>query len=123
MRERLELLSSSRLGLFNANIETASYSLQKGAAGLSPIAANAYPEIYAKACRADSISVANENVMNGLDVLISHKYPYSAKRFLQLRGLPINLFCRRTCEQWTEQDEIRLKKGFAKIVPGSIVGR
>ena len=46
LRERLQILEGSELGLYNANAQTLLYSLRMGADGYSSVMANFHPEIY-----------------------------------------------------------------------------
>lgn len=98
--QKIEVLEGSACRLYNANTATALFSLDAGAAGLSPIGANFYPEIYSHFLRAYRNGAERNflkdihqrlTVMEGIAV---QSYPASAKIFLQKRGLKILPQCR-----------------------------
>ncbi len=98
IQAKLEAIRGTPLGLFNAHTPTALASLQSGAAGLSPIAANYYPGLYAWLCahHADCPRQAQDlqrslTLMEG--VARAH-YPTAAKAFLRDGGLPVGTRCR-----------------------------
>jgi 4-hydroxy-tetrahydrodipicolinate synthase len=95
IRSRLSVSSTSPLGIYNAHTPTGLPSLREGAAGLSPIGANFYPELYSYICahaekeRSPDL-VRVEQFLLANDALLHANYPFSAKWFLQRRGLPIS---------------------------------
>ncbi len=94
---RSAAVAGSSLGLFNAHTPTALVSLRAGAAGLSPIGANAFPELYARLCQPDLPPEAAERLQARLvliDALIRNNYPGTVKRLLQRRGLSLTDRCR-----------------------------
>jgi len=101
---KLLQIDGSMLRLYNANTQSALCSLQAGAAGLSPIAANAYPEFFTWLCTHYATHPVEaqemQQMLTLLETNISLQYPASAKVILQQRGLPITTTCRnRTLEQ------------------------
>ncbi|MFC1996803.1 dihydrodipicolinate synthase family protein [Chloroflexota bacterium] len=98
VRFKIEAVRNTPLGLFNANTPTALTSLQNGAAGLSPISANYFPELFSWLC--DSFHDCSEKtrslqrMLTLMESITPVKYPASAKYFLQQRGLPIHTKCR-----------------------------
>jgi 4-hydroxy-tetrahydrodipicolinate synthase len=73
-------------------------SLNDGAAGLSPIAANCYPEVFSWLCanhRArPALAGRVQRVLRVLEPAVCVQYGVSAKRFLALRGVPIGPYAR-----------------------------
>lgn len=101
---KLAVLDESPLRLYNAHTQSALLSLQAGAAGLSPIAANCYPEFFHWLCThfvsQPTAATAMQQMLTLLEINVSMQYPASAKWLLQRRGLPITTTCRvRTLEQ------------------------
>jgi 4-hydroxy-tetrahydrodipicolinate synthase len=102
------------LALFNADTTTAMASLEAGFQGLSPISANFYPELYSyllKEYFANGRSQKLDNLQAVLTMMdrVSHSfYPYSAKLFLQRRGLSITAFSRIYCDALQNVDDLRL---------------
>jgi 4-hydroxy-tetrahydrodipicolinate synthase len=98
--EKIAAAANSSLAFYDAHTPNALASLQAGAAGLSAIAGNFYPEIMVWLC--DHAQDANEaaNVawlqaeLTAVDPLIHEAYPMSAKYFLQKRGLPVRTISR-----------------------------
>jgi 4-hydroxy-tetrahydrodipicolinate synthase len=98
-RSRLSASGASPLGLYNAHTPTGVQSLKDGAAGLSPIGANFYPELYSYICAQVKKEAAPEFVLVeqfllANDALLHASYPFSAKWFLQGRGLPMSTHTR-----------------------------
>lgn len=97
IRERLEIISGSQLGLYNANSATLLETLRAGAAGFSGVMANMHPEIYAWLCEhkdhknADIVQAA----LSTAAFIERQVYPVCAKYHLNaIEGLPITTFCR-----------------------------
>ncbi|MBX3014935.1 MAG: dihydrodipicolinate synthase family protein [Caldilineaceae bacterium] len=104
IRAKLEQLAGSALQLYNANTQSALVSLQAGAAGISPIAANVYPEFFTWLCANYASQPAEAQAVQWLLTLweanVSLQYPASAKWLIQQRGVPITTACRsRALEQ------------------------
>jgi len=94
-------------GLFDAYAVNAVASLEAGAAGLSCIQGNFFPELIVWLCNhfndADSVDQVNkvqQFLVDHMDV-IHHAYPVVAKYYLQKRGLPISTFTRTHTEDFT----------------------
>lgn len=98
IRTKLAATAGTPLHLYNANTQSAMQSLSDGAAGLSPIAANCYPELFAWLCNhfQDRTAEADDlqRMLRLMEAVVNLQYPASAKHFLQLRGLPIRTRCR-----------------------------
>jgi 4-hydroxy-tetrahydrodipicolinate synthase len=86
------------LGLFNAHVMTALTALRAGAAGVSPVAGNCYPFLFAWLCRhwqdrpAEAERLAQQ--LSALDAQACCRYFLGGKLYLQLLGLPISTRCR-----------------------------
>ena len=107
-------VKGTNFGVYNADTSTALDSLDSGSRGISPISANFYPELYTY--------LLNEYFANGrteslnrlhafltmMDRVTHSFYPYSAKLFLQKRGLKIEINTRIPTETLTNVDHIRL---------------
>lgn len=100
IRAKLGVISGTNLSLYNANTTTALTSLGSGAAGISPIGANLYPELYAFLIQSfhklgESEQLAHLNAqLDMMDAIVDQGYPFSAKFFLKARRLPIGTTCR-----------------------------
>jgi len=113
IKEKLEIAKNSSLELYDAHTPNALQSLQAGAKGISCIAGNFYPEMFAWMCRnIDDPSLQEEvkwlqSELTRTDSLISQGYPISAKYFLQKRGVPIDTYTRTGKSKLTvEQQQI-----------------
>jgi 4-hydroxy-tetrahydrodipicolinate synthase len=98
IQAKLAALQGTPLRLYNANTHSALPSLYDGAAGLSPIAANWHPELFAWLCayfHDRPVEAHNlQRMLRLMEAVVSIQYPASAKLFLQGRGLPIQPGCR-----------------------------
>lgn len=100
IHQKIEALKGSNCSLFNANTATSLTSLEMGAAGLSPIGANFYPELYTRLFEEHKISGPTKSLkklndqLNLMDAIASQCYPYSAKLFLQFRKQKLSTTCR-----------------------------
>jgi 4-hydroxy-tetrahydrodipicolinate synthase len=94
-------------GLYDAYAVNAVASLEAGAAGLSCIQGNFFPELIAWLCDHFNDIHANGNVtkvqefLTGHMEVIHHAYPLVAKYYLQKRGIHINTFTRTPTEAFT----------------------
>src|SRR6478735_4234512 len=94
-------------GLYDAYAVNAVASLQAGAAGLSCIQGNFFPELIVWLCDHfndmndnGSINKVQEFLADNMEV-IHHAYPVVAKYFLQKRGINISTFSRTNTETFT----------------------
>ena len=112
MQAKLEAIQDTPVALFNAHTPTALSSLQSGAAGVSPIAANYYPGLYAWLCahHADQPDHARavQRSLSVMEGLAGRYYPTAAKAFLQARGLPIGTRCRAQYAALSANDHMLL---------------
>lgn len=120
IRARLSLSEDSLLALYNAHTPTGVESLRDGAAGLSPIGANFYPELYSyvydNALKEESIKFTEvKQFIEDNDPLLHSLYPFSAKWFLQQRGLPITTHTRTRLPKAQKEEMIRLQELLATM--------
>ncbi len=113
IQEKIRVTQYSPMSIFNANTPTAMASLLAGADGLSPVAANYYPELYVHLMNLmDQQKGESEYLGNLLTMLDSFSdgtyYPLSAKLFLQKRGLNILPVTRRNLPALQLQDYMKL---------------
>jgi 4-hydroxy-tetrahydrodipicolinate synthase len=110
IQAKLEAIQPTRLGLFNAHQPTALESLKCSAAGVSPTAANFYPELFVWLCKHHQRQAAADlqERLNEMTPITTLQYPSSAKYFLQKRGLPITTRCRSRNERLTEETIAKL---------------
>jgi 4-hydroxy-tetrahydrodipicolinate synthase len=112
IRAKLLELAGTPLGFFNANTPTALMSLQNGAAGISPIGANYYPQLYARLFAAFPYEMAVardlQRMLSIMEGVASTKYPAGAKRYLAKLGLPIGPRCRVPMPDFTPHDDAML---------------
>ena len=106
--------AGSRLALFNANTPTALQSLKDGAAGLSPIGANFFPELFCYLYdhafeEHTEVAARVHRFLSVSDLVVHALYPYSAKWFLQQRGLPIAAITRQPVPRAVYDELIRLR--------------
>jgi 4-hydroxy-tetrahydrodipicolinate synthase len=87
-------------------------SLQNGAAGVSPIGANYYPQLYARLLAAFPADMAAardlQRMLSVMEGVASTKYPAAAKRYLGKLGLPIGPRCRVPMPEFTSHDDALL---------------
>lgn len=110
IRKKIAATAGTPLMIYNAHVPTGVASIRAGARGLSPIAANLYPELFTYLLHA--IEDGREgtqidkltNDLDILDTIIHHNYPYTAKLFLQRRGLAISTASRIPRSPMTAHD-------------------
>ena len=116
---KIQAITGSPMRMFNAATASALPSLQMGVAGVSPIAANCYPELFAWLCahHADEPEMADrlQHRLAALDAAIRMKYPQSAKRHLHRRGLPIGDRCRVEEHDFDGYDDLLLTSILVQV--------
>lgn len=113
VRAKLAVTAGSRLEFYDAHTPNAVASMQMGAAGMSSISGNFYPEILVWLCdhvndesRQDDVRWIQSELQR-VDPLIHVAYPLSAKYFLQQRGIPVRTISRAHALELTpEQKQI-----------------
>jgi 4-hydroxy-tetrahydrodipicolinate synthase len=115
IQEKIEAVEGTPLGIYNAHVPTGIASMHYGARGLSPIAANLYPELFSylldhfeKEANQEIMKKLSDN-LDMMDTIIHHNYPYSAKLFLKKRGFDINTNSRISRKPMTAHDYNKLE--------------
>ncbi|SEM63577.1 4-hydroxy-tetrahydrodipicolinate synthase [Chitinophaga rupis] len=113
VRAKLAVTAGSRLEFYDAHTPNAVASMQMGAAGMSSISGNFYPEILVWLCNHVNDESRQDDVrwiqseLQRVDPLIHVAYPLSAKYFLQQRGIPVRTISRAHALELTpEQKQI-----------------
>jgi 4-hydroxy-tetrahydrodipicolinate synthase len=113
IQAKVEAIEGTPLGLYNAHTPTALSSLQSGGSGLSPIAGNYYPELFARLCAGyiehPESARDLQRMLTLMEGVARSRYPTAAKAFLQMRGLPIGLKCRTQEVTLSADDEMMLQ--------------
>ena len=116
---KLKAVKGTPLQIFNANISTGLSSIKAGAAGLGSTSSNFYPELLSYLSvnlKGDAQKLNKVNTLITIfDALIHECYPMSAKYFMQLRGLKINLDGRIPSGSFTYQDYVKFKELFKAL--------
>lgn len=106
---RLKVAEGYEFGLYDAYMVNAVSSLKAGAAGLSCIQGNLFPELVAWLCanfnqeeKQEDLAKVQQFFVDCMD-LAHTAYPTLAKYALQKRGLPITLHSRRQVEYLTPE--------------------
>ena len=98
LSQRLELISGTKLKLFNANAQTLLYSLRKGAYGYSSVMANIHPELYAWLCenykQYPMLAEEVQHVLCFTAFVETLSYPLIAKYVMQKGGVPLEISSR-----------------------------
>lgn len=100
VKAKLEAIKGSNMQFYDAHTPHGIASMSIGAAGLSAIAGNFYPEVLVWLCDHIDDPGKQKEVewiqaeLTRLDPLVHTAYPMSSKFFLQLRGLPIHTISR-----------------------------
>lgn len=109
LRLKIDAVRTTRLGVFNAHFETGLEGLRYGAAGISPVAANVFPELFSWLCaeydRQPEAAEEVQRMMTSLAPVVNNKYLLTCKRYLQRTGMPITTRCRSTGARLTAFDE------------------
>ncbi len=91
IKKKVAGVKGSTFNLYNADTVTSLQSLRDGAAGISPISGNFYPELYGhflklyREGKKDELETLN-NYLCVMDRITHDFYPWSAKFFLEKRG-------------------------------------
>ncbi|QRR02659.1 dihydrodipicolinate synthase family protein [Dyadobacter sandarakinus] len=109
VRRRIKVADGYHFGLYDAYMEHAAESLSAGAAGLSCIQGNIYPELIVWLCRhyndpgrQDDVARVQQFFTDSMQ-LVHTAYPTIAKYSLQKRGFPISTYTRREVEPLTPE--------------------
>ena len=106
---KIDAANDTPLGVYNAHFETGLAGLRYGAAGISPVAGNVFPELFAWLCAEYDVQPETaeevQRMMTSLAPVVNNKYLVTCKRYLQRIGLPITTRCRSTDARLTAFDE------------------
>lgn len=122
IKVKLEMCRNSKLEFYDAHTPNAMYSLQLGAKGMSPIAGNFYPEVFAWMCANANNPSRQEDVkwiqseLTRADAIIGQGYNISSKYFLKKRGVPIEPLSRSKNTPLTA-DQMRSLDELYKVLP------
>jgi 4-hydroxy-tetrahydrodipicolinate synthase len=107
VKRRIAVGKGYKFGLYDAYMVNAVASLRAGAAGLSCIQGNIFPELIVWICDhyndpelQAEMSQVQQFLEDSMDIVHS-AYPVIAKYSLQKRGFPISLYTRREVEELT----------------------
>ncbi|GAB3249535.1 hypothetical protein GCM10027347_06700 [Larkinella harenae] len=137
---RIAAGANYQFGLYDAYMVNAVSSLRAGAAGLSCIQGNEFPELIVWLCdhfnnteRQPDIDRVQQFFVDCMD-LVHSAYPIIAKYTLQKRGLPISLYTRREVGVLTEDlqrdmdalvetaNQLQASLGIETVYAGKLVG-
>jgi len=116
VRAKLAVTAGSKLEFYDAHTPNGVMSMEMGAAGMSSISGNFYPEILVWLCNHVLDESRQEEVrwmqseLQRVDPLIHIAYPLSAKYFLQLRGLPVRTISRAHALELTPEQKQTLQQ-------------
>ncbi|NLR57811.1 dihydrodipicolinate synthase family protein [Chitinophaga polysaccharea] len=116
VKAKLAVVEGSRLEFYDAHTPNGVSSMQMGAAGMSSISGNFYPEILVWLCNHVNDESCQEDVkwiqeeLRRVDPLIHVAYPLSAKYFMQLRGMPVRTISRAHALELTPDQKLVLQQ-------------
>lgn len=122
IRVKLDIARGSRLEFYDAHTPNALHSMQMGAKGMSCIAGNFYPEIFAWMCRHVDEKERQEDLLwlqselTRMDKVISQGYSLSAKHFLNLRGVPMEVNSRKRKTSLTNEQTRTLEDVYRQLM-------
>ncbi len=118
VKAKLEAIKGTAMQFYDAHTPNGVSSMKAGAAGLSAIAGNFYPEILVWLCEHIDDPDKQEEIkwlqaeLTKVDPLIHVAYPMSSKYFLQMRGLPIHAISRAHVLEPTPKEKAVLHSIF-----------
>jgi 4-hydroxy-tetrahydrodipicolinate synthase len=119
INRKLEKIRGSHFQLYNADTPSALESLRDGAKGISPISGNFYPELYGHLLKLfDEGNEKELEILNTyltvMDKATHDFYPWSAKLFLERRGLDICTNTRIPMSKMAVKDR-NIQEGLYKL--------
>ncbi|MDQ6481751.1 dihydrodipicolinate synthase family protein [Dyadobacter sp. LHD-138] len=121
VKRRIRVAEGYQFGLYDAYMVNAATSLRAGAAGLSCIQGNIYPELVVWICehfddtdRQEDVKRVQEFFIDSMDI-VHTAYPTIAKYSLQKRGLPISTYTRREVGVLTDGLKLEMDELLTKI--------
>jgi len=117
IKNKLKSIEGSNFHLYNADTPTALESLRDGGNGISPISGNFYPELYGHFLKLfaaeDTEALESLNTkLTVMDKVTADFYPWSAKLFLEKRGMDICTNTRIPMRKMAVNDKIILDALF-----------
>lgn len=116
VRDKIAATDGANFGLYDAYMGHAVASLKAGAAGLSCIQGNYFPELIVWLCEnfenenlQKEVEMVQEFLVQNMDVMHA-VYPVGSKYFLQKRGLDISLFSRRKVGTFDDSTKTAIDK-------------
>jgi 4-hydroxy-tetrahydrodipicolinate synthase len=115
IKAKLDATKGTNLQFYDAHTPNAISSMKAGAAGMSAIAGNFYPEVLVWLCdNVDNPDKQKEvrwlqEELTKADAVVHTAYPMSAKFFLQSRGLPIHTISRSHALEPTLKEKAALQ--------------
>lgn len=107
VKAKIKAAEGYQFGLYDAYMVNAVESLKAGAAGVSCIQGNYFPELIVWLCNnfdnnqlKDEVAAVQQFLVDNMDVM-HNVYPVVAKYYLQKSGASISTFCRRDVGQFT----------------------
>lgn len=122
IRVKLDIAQGSKLEFYDAHTPNALHSMQMGAKGMSCIAGNFYPEIFAWMCRYIDDPEKQEALLwlqselTRMDRIISQGYSLSAKHFLNMRGVPMEVNSRRKKTSLSDEQKRTLEDVYRQLM-------
>lgn len=121
VKRRIQVAEGYEFGLYDAYMVNAVASLQAGAAGLSCIQGNIYPELVVWICehfnnpdRQDEVKKVQQFFIDSMDI-VHTAYPIIAKYSLQKRGFPISTYTRREVGVLTDSLKLEMDDLLTEI--------
>ncbi|KAA0994000.1 dihydrodipicolinate synthase family protein [Dyadobacter aurulentus] len=137
--KRIDVTSGNEFGLYDAYMVNAVASLNAGAAGLSCIQGNIYPELVVWICenynnpeRKADVDRVQAFFVDSMEI-VHTAYPTIAKYCLQKRGFPISTYTRREVDALTQNikeradqlledvENLQSELGIRDILKGSLL--
>jgi 4-hydroxy-tetrahydrodipicolinate synthase len=116
IRQKLKAGDTHEFGLYDAYMGHAVASLKAGAAGLSCIQGNYWPELIVWLCEnfnnpslTGEVAKVQQFFIDNMEVM-HHVYPVTAKYYLQKRGLSLSTFTRQESGEFTAEIKIRIEQ-------------
>jgi 4-hydroxy-tetrahydrodipicolinate synthase len=121
VERRIKVAEGYQFGLYDAYMVNAVSSLKAGAAGLSCIQGNIYPELVVWICRnyndqskVEEVKKVQQFFVDSMD-LVHSAYPTIAKYSLQKRGFPISTYTRRKVEELNNELKYKMDELLIKV--------
>lgn len=123
IREKIAVSKGYDFGLYDAYAAHAVESLRAGAAGLSCVQGNYFPELivwlcanYDKQALAREIQEVQQFLIDSMEV-IHDAYPLAAKYYLKKSGFDISMFTRTSTSSFTKSHQLRVDQLYEAYQP------